>query len=93
MTAFEKPEDDTSPKYPCVKICIANFYMYVQRDLWIVYLIAILATIVCVGLGTGALAQNNYYVRDVKVSSVIAATRVLCLEELPWKTSKWGEVL
>ncbi|KAK4198395.1 hypothetical protein QBC40DRAFT_230201 [Triangularia verruculosa] len=92
VTAFEKPEDDTSPKYPCVKTRIANSYLYVQRDLWIAYSIAILATIVCVGLGTAALAQNNYHVRDVKVSSVIAATRAPCLEELPWKTSKWGEV-
>ncbi|KAK0736129.1 hypothetical protein B0T21DRAFT_383761 [Apiosordaria backusii] len=92
VTAFGKPEDDTSPKYPCVKTRIANSYLYVQRDLWIAYSIAILAAVICVGLGTAALAQNNYHVRDVKVSSVIAATRAPCLEELPWKTSKWGEV-
>ncbi|KAK4644061.1 hypothetical protein QC761_301440 [Podospora bellae-mahoneyi] len=92
VTASESPEDDTSPKYPCVKTRIANSYLYVQRDLWIAYSIGILATIICVGLGTAALAQNNYHVRDVKVSSVIAATRAPCLEELPWKTSKWGEV-
>ncbi|KAK3984055.1 hypothetical protein QBC44DRAFT_386065 [Cladorrhinum sp. PSN332] len=81
-----------TPLYPCVKSRTINAYRYVSRDLWIAYAVAIFLAIACVSLGTSALAQNNFHVRDLKVSSIVAATRAPCLEELPWKSSKWGEV-
>ncbi|KXX76594.1 hypothetical protein MMYC01_204843 [Madurella mycetomatis] len=79
--------------YPCTKTRVANAYAYRKRDLWIAYAIAIAAALACVALGTAALAQNNYHVRDMHVSSVVAATRAPCLDALPWRTaSRWGEV-
>jgi hypothetical protein len=83
---------DPSLSYPCTKTRIANAYFYNRRDLWIAYTVAIMAAGVCVVLGTAALSQNNYHLRDVHVSSIVAATRAPCLENLPWKSSKWGEV-
>ncbi|KAK4227466.1 hypothetical protein QBC38DRAFT_364198 [Podospora fimiseda] len=82
----------STPLYPCVKSRTINAYAYVSRDLWIAYAVAIFLAIACVSLGTSALAQNNFHVRDLKVSSIVAATRAPCLDELPWKSSKWGEV-
>lgn len=78
--------------YPCVRTRIANTYVYIQRDMWIAYAVAITAAMVCVALGTAALAQNDYYARDTHVSSIVAATRAPCLEDLPWAPSKRGEV-
>jgi hypothetical protein len=84
---------DPSLAYPCTKTRIANAYVYLKRDLWIAYAVAISVAIICAALGTAALAQNNYHVRDVHVSSIVAATRAPCLQALPWNTdSKWGEV-
>lgn len=83
---------DPALAYPCTKTRISNAYQYNRRDMWIAYTVAIFASLVCVLLGTAALSQNNYHVRDVHVSSFVAATRAPCLENLPWKQSKWGEV-
>ncbi len=83
---------DPALAYPCVKYRTANAYFYNRRDLWIAYSFAIGAAVFAVVLGSAALGQNNYHVRDVHVSSVVAATRAPCLDELPWKASKWGEV-
>ena len=84
--------NDESLRYPCTKTRIINAYSYRARDLWIVYAIAISVSIVSVAFGAAALAQNNYHVRDTSLSSIVAATRAPCLEQLPWKASKWGEV-
>ena len=84
--------NDESLRYPCTKTRIINAYAYRARDLWIVYAIAISVSIVSVAFGAAALAQNNYHVRDTSLSSIVAATRAPCLEQLPWKASKWGEV-
>ncbi|KAK3903284.1 hypothetical protein C8A05DRAFT_14745 [Staphylotrichum tortipilum] len=83
---------DPALAYPCVRTRVGNAYFYNRRDLWIAYAVAIGATVFAVVLGSAALGQNNYHVRDVHVSSVVAATRAPCLDELPWKASKWGEV-
>lgn len=83
---------DPGLAYPCVKTRVANAYVYNRRDLWIAYTVAIAAALGCVTLGTAALSQNNHRVRDVHVSSIIAASRAPCLDALPWKSSKWGEV-
>ncbi|KAL2021347.1 hypothetical protein VTK56DRAFT_7318 [Thermocarpiscus australiensis] len=87
---------DPALAYPCTRTRISNAYLYKKRDLWIAYAVAIVAALACVVLGHAALAQNNHRVRDVHVSSIVAATRAPCLEAaLPWKSSfasKWGEV-
>lgn len=78
--------------YPCTKTRVANAYAYNARDLWLVYGLAIVLALVSVTLGTAALAQNNNHVRNSRLSSIVAATRAPCFEDLPWKSSKWGEV-
>lgn len=88
----ETTAKDESLWYPCTKTRVINAYAYRARDLWIVYAIAITLSIVSVAFGAAALAQNNYHVRDTALSSIVAATRAPCLDQLPWKASKWGEV-
>ena len=83
---------DPALSWPCVKTRVANAYVYNRRDLWLAYAVAIGAACFAVVLGSAALGQNNFHVRDVHVSSIVAATRAPCLEDLPWKASKWGEV-
>ncbi|KAK3389523.1 hypothetical protein B0H63DRAFT_463906 [Podospora didyma] len=88
----ESTYNDPDLLYPCTKTRVRNAYAYNVRDLWIVYTFAILSAVVSVTLGTAALAQNNNHIRDIRLSSIVAATRAPCLEDLPWKSSKWGEV-
>jgi hypothetical protein len=83
---------DPALAYPCTKTRVANAYVYNRRDLWIAYAAAISAAVFALVLGSAALSQNNFHVRDSHVSSIVAATRAPCLEGLPWKASKWGEV-
>ncbi len=83
---------DPALSWPCTKTRVANAYLYNRRDLWLAYAVALGAAAFAVVLGSAALSQNNFHVRDVHVSSVVAATRAPCLEDLPWKASKWGEV-
>ncbi|KAJ4300558.1 hypothetical protein N0V88_003237 [Collariella sp. IMI 366227] len=84
----------TSPGYlyPCQKRRIFNAYVYNRRDFWIGYSFAIGAAVMAVVLGSAAISQNNFHVRDVHASSIVAATRAPCFDSLPWKSSKWGEV-
>ncbi|KAK3943289.1 hypothetical protein QBC46DRAFT_282316 [Diplogelasinospora grovesii] len=84
--------NDPSLFYDCVKTRLINKYVYSARDLWIVYSLAIVSAAIGVAFGAAALAQNNYHVRNTRLSEIVAATRAPCLEELPWKASKWGEV-
>ncbi|KAL2259566.1 hypothetical protein VTK26DRAFT_6718 [Humicola hyalothermophila] len=91
-SGVELDTSDPELAYPCTKTRVINAYKYNRRDMWIAYAVAILVSLFCVVLGTAALAQNNYHVRDTHVSSFVAATRAPCLEALPWKSSKWGEV-
>lgn len=83
---------DPALSYSCVKTRVVNAYVYNSRDFWIAYAVAIGAACIAVVLGSAALSQNNFRVRDAHVSSIAAATRPPCLESLPWKASKWGEV-
>lgn len=86
------PVPDPALAYPCTRTRVANAYAYNRRDLWIAYAFAMGAATFAVVLGSAALSQNNFHVRDVHVSSIVAATRAPCLESLPWKASRWGEV-
>ena len=92
ITDSTEEEIEKTPLYPCIRSRTINAYVYVKRDLWIAYSVAIALALTSICLGTSALAQNNFHVRDLKVSSIVAASRAPCLEELPWKSSKWGEV-
>lgn len=79
--------------YPCTKTRTINAYAYDVRGLWLVYSFAIVAAVASVFFGALALAENNHHVRDTRVSSIVAATRAPCLEEMGWMTgSQWGAV-
>ncbi|KAK5658302.1 hypothetical protein OQA88_2277 [Cercophora sp. LCS_1] len=93
-SGIASPAQNTDPnlKYACTKTRTINAYAYNARDLWIVYALAILCATASVFFGALALAENNNYARDTRVSSIIAATRAPGLEDLPWTMSKWGEV-
>jgi len=78
--------------YRCTKTRVYNAYTYNRRDLFIPYAVAIGGALFAVVLGSAALSQNDFHVRDGHVSNVIAATRAPCLESLPWKGNKWGLV-
>ncbi|KAK3687593.1 hypothetical protein B0T22DRAFT_489454 [Podospora appendiculata] len=83
---------DAGLRYPCTRTRTINAYNYKARDLWIVYALAITLAVAGVSFGAAALAQNNHHVRDTRLSSIVAATRASCLDDLPWKASQWGEV-
>ncbi|GAB1318730.1 Formylmethionine deformylase-like protein [Madurella fahalii] len=92
-SSFDPANPARDLSYPCTRTRVANAYAYRKRDLWIAYAVAIAAALACAALGTAALAQNNFHVRDMHVSSIVAATRAPCLDALPWRTdSAWGEV-
>jgi hypothetical protein len=78
--------------YPCTRSRLMNKFVYKARDLWIVYSIAIICATVGVAFGAAAIAQNNHHVRTTRFSSIVAATRAPCVDELPWQVSKWGEI-
>ncbi|KAK3323879.1 hypothetical protein B0T19DRAFT_443338 [Cercophora scortea] len=81
---------DSSLHYPCIRSRVISAYNYKARDLWIVYSLAIALACVGVGLGAVALGENNHRVRDTRVSSIVAATRARCLDELPWRKGTTG---
>ncbi|KAK4454245.1 hypothetical protein QBC34DRAFT_342620 [Podospora aff. communis PSN243] len=78
--------------HPCTKTRTSGAYIYNARDLWLVYSFAVVTAVAGVFFGALALVENNHHVRDTRVSSIIAATRAPCLQELPWTKSQWGEV-
>ncbi|KAK0643891.1 hypothetical protein B0T16DRAFT_355591 [Cercophora newfieldiana] len=78
--------------HPCTKTRTTGAYMYNARDLWLVYSFAVVTAIAGVFFGALALVENNHHVRDIRVSSIVAATRAPCLQDLPWTKSQWGEV-
>jgi hypothetical protein len=78
--------------YPCTKSRTINAYHFNVRDLWLVYAFAIVSAVAGVFFGAFAVHENNNHVRDIRVSSIMAATRASCLDELPWTGSPWGEV-
>ncbi|KAK3311835.1 hypothetical protein B0H66DRAFT_609047 [Apodospora peruviana] len=72
--------------YPCTKSRTANMYHYNVRDLWIVYTIAILMSLVGVVFGAMAIsAEEGGKVRDTLFSSIVAATRGPALDKVRWE--------
>ncbi|KAI1370606.1 hypothetical protein F4677DRAFT_348531 [Hypoxylon crocopeplum] len=75
---------DGSAAYPCVRSRLENRYNYHERDLWIVYSLAILLAAAGVVLGTLAVLENEGVLRSTRFSSIVAATRGPALEKLGW---------
>ncbi|KAI0835007.1 hypothetical protein F5Y06DRAFT_277143 [Hypoxylon sp. FL0890] len=83
---------DDSTKYPCVRSRLENVYSYHERDLWIVYSIAILLAAAGVISGTFAILENEGVLRSTRFSSIVAATRGPALEKLGWVGEDRGNV-
>ncbi|UQC75022.1 uncharacterized protein CLUP02_01675 [Colletotrichum lupini] len=72
-------------RFPCQKSRMANMYSYHERDLWIVYSIAIFLAIMGVIAGGFAVNENGGVLRNTRFSSVVAATRGPALEKVNWE--------
>lgn len=70
--------------YPCTRFRTANTYAYHKRDLWIVYGIAALVTLICTMAGALAICENGGVARNTRFSSVLAASRGPALERIAW---------
>ncbi|KAK1977680.1 hypothetical protein LZ30DRAFT_600738 [Colletotrichum cereale] len=72
-------------EYPCQRSRMANMYSYHERDLWIVYSIAIFLATSGVALGALAVRENGDVLRNTRFSSVVAATRGPALDKVHWE--------
>ncbi|XXG96238.1 hypothetical protein Hte_002519 [Hypoxylon texense] len=75
---------DEATEYPCVRSRLENVFSYHERDLWIVYSLAILLALGAVISGTLAILENEGLLRSTRFSSIVAATRGPALEKLGW---------
>ncbi|KAI0003543.1 hypothetical protein F4779DRAFT_601596 [Xylariaceae sp. FL0662B] len=73
---------NSSTEYPCERSRMENRYAYHERDLWIVYSVAIGLALAGVASGTRALLENEGVLRNTRFSSIVAATRGPALEKL-----------
>ncbi|OTA52768.1 hypothetical protein K449DRAFT_390743 [Hypoxylon sp. EC38] len=73
---------DESTEYPCVRSRLENVYDYHERDLWIVYSLAIFLAAAGLVSGTLAILENEGVLRSTRFSSIVAATRGPALEKL-----------
>ncbi|KAK7992576.1 hypothetical protein PG988_001370 [Apiospora saccharicola] len=83
-TRDEKDKDAKkypSPLYPCTKSRYENRYKYIDRDLWIVYSVAM--------LHSGGAGERGV-LRNTKFSSIVAATRGPALEKVRWHEDAQG---
>lgn len=76
--------DESDYRYNCTRTRTANAYAYHKRDLWIVYGIAVVLTLICVAVGSLAVRENGGVTRNTHFSSVVAATRGPALEKVAW---------
>ncbi|KAK5652909.1 hypothetical protein OQA88_9387 [Cercophora sp. LCS_1] len=76
-------QDNDDLKYPCQRSRVANVYKYLVRDLWIVYGVSFILSLI--GLIVGALAvRENSSTKDTRFSSIVASTRGGALDKLEW---------
>lgn len=78
-------DDEAAYMYPCTRYRTANSYAYHRRDLWLVYGIAAVLTLVCIAAGALAIRDNGGVTRNTRFSSVVAATRGPALEKIAWQ--------
>lgn len=76
--------DESDYYYNCTRSRTGNAYAYHKRDLWIVYGIAVVLTLICVTVGALAIRENGGVTRNTHFSSVVAATRGPALEKVAW---------
>lgn len=76
--------------YPCTKSRMLNVFIYKKRDLWLIYGSIILLAGVGVLFGAVAVFQNGGYLRDIRFSSIVAATRAPGLDHLEWSKRSYG---
>ncbi|KAI3397421.1 hypothetical protein diail_10752 [Diaporthe ilicicola] len=76
--------DGSDYEYNCTRTRTANAYSYHKRDLWIVYGIAVVLTLICVAVGGLAIRENGGVTRNTRFSTVVAATRGPALEKIAW---------
>ncbi|KAF2671813.1 hypothetical protein BT63DRAFT_180532 [Microthyrium microscopicum] len=83
---------NTGPEatYPCVKSRYYNQFVYRAWQLWVVYGISILISIVAVLLGTVAIVQNEGHMHDMRFSTIVQASRTRNLDDLPWRNGVGG---
>lgn len=79
------PNNHSAYEYPCERSRMANLYSYHARDLWIVYVIAILLAASGVAAGALAVRENGGVLRNTRFSSIVAATRGPALEKVSWE--------
>jgi hypothetical protein len=79
-----QPSNASAYMYPCIKSRTAIVYSYHARDLWIVYGIAILLTLLGLFVGAYAIRENDDTVLDTRFSSIVAATRGPGLDRVGW---------
>ncbi|ORY61740.1 uncharacterized protein BCR38DRAFT_459530 [Pseudomassariella vexata] len=82
---------DESTAYPCNRSRDVVVYKYVARDLWIVYSLAFVFSMIAIGLGTAAVLENEGVLRNTRFSSIVAATRGPALERVMWREER-GDV-
>lgn len=70
--------------YNCTRYRTENTFSYHERDLWLVYGVASIFTLLCVTAGALAVRANGGVTRNTRFSSVVAATRGPALEKIPW---------
>lgn len=75
---------DETTEYPCVRSRLENVFSYHERDLWIVYSLAIILALGAVISGTLAILENEGLLRSTRFSSIVAATRGPALEKVGW---------
>lgn len=77
IMSYNLTGDEPEVQYPCTRQRFELQYVYVARDLWIVYTIALLVALGALVLGTVAVLRNEGVLRNTKFSSIVAATRGL----------------
>lgn len=82
IMSYNKTGNEPEVEYPCTRKRLELQYMYVARDLWIVYTIALLCALTALVLGTVAVLRNEGVLRNTKFSSIVAATRGPGLERV-----------
>ena len=75
LRALQRRTTDVLPESPCKRWSQETQFHYAQRQLWIVYGIFLAFTFIAMIRGMMAVTKNGGVVRDLRYSSLVAATR------------------